>query len=134
MIQQSLPPILIVDDESADRVIACRLIAKAHVANPMILARDGQEAITLLESAIAAKQLPRAVFLDSTMPGMDGFAVLRWIRQQTPLKYLPVVMFTTFRVGDEVRKAVALGASLWCEKFPSPAKLRSIVERLFGGR
>lgn len=123
-----LPPILIVDDEPDDVFIASRLLAKVNIKNPIISARDGEEAIAVMEHAMVDERLPRVVFLDIRMPRVDGFEVLRWIRRQAPLKLMPVVMFTTSCLEEELAKARALGASLWCEKFPSPQKLWQMVE------
>ncbi|NQV50098.1 MAG: response regulator [Candidatus Marinimicrobia bacterium] len=55
----------------------------------LLLAHDGGEALELIENSI-----PDAMILDLMMPGIDGFQVLKSIREQKPTAHLPVLILT----------------------------------------
>jgi CheY-like chemotaxis protein len=62
----------------------------------VLVARDGQQALEQIESV-----LPDAVLLDLTMPGVDGFQVLRTIRGTERTTHLPVLILTARHVTQE---------------------------------
>jgi len=69
--------ILIVDDDSIDRWILRKSIVAAHLADEIIEASSGAEAIEIItQSSTNDKQLPDLIFLDTNMPVLDGFGFL----------------------------------------------------------
>lgn len=81
--------ILIVDDDPECRAYYARLLEASAVQSRIILAEGGQEAIEALK-----EETPALVVLDLMMPGVDGFAVLEWVRGNTRTRSVPVIIIS----------------------------------------
>ena len=93
--------ILIVDDEpQVAEVLARSLAREGHSAK---VAHSGEEALRLL-----GRSEPDALFLDISMPGMNGLDVLSQVKRMRPS--LPVVVITGHATADEVEEVKRLGA------------------------
>lgn len=93
--------ILIVDDEpQVAEVLARSLAREGHSAT---VAHSGEEALRLL-----GRSEPDALFLDISMPGMNGLDVLSQVKRMRPS--LPVVVITGHATADEVEEVKRLGA------------------------
>ena len=93
--------ILIVDDEpQVAEVLARSLAREGHSAK---IAHSGEEALKLLVNSE-----PDAMFLDVSMPGMNGLDVLGQVKRMRPS--LPVVVITGHATADEVEEVKRLGA------------------------
>ena len=68
--------------------------------------------------------------LDLNLPYWSGLEVLTWIRQQSRLRWLPVVIFTSSRRPDDVVKAYEAGANGYLVKPNSLADLTTLVQSL----
>src|SRR5882762_10353741 len=107
--------ILIAEDSEDDIVLIRRAFEKAKVLNPLHFVRDGAEAMAYLKGEgkyanRAEFPLPELLLLDLKMPRVDGFDVLRWIRQQPGLSTLRVVVLTSSEDIRDVNVAYRLGA------------------------
>src|SRR5688572_639946 len=107
--------ILLVEDNEDDVFALRRAIKKAGVPNPLKIATDGQQAVDYLKaSGDPAKQaefpLPFLVLLDLKLPYRDGFEVLEWIRSQSHLVQVVVVMLTGSDERRDHQRAYPLGA------------------------
>ena len=113
-------PILMVEDNRDDADVALRALRRAAVDVSVEIARDGQEALEVLgiERGGAAKPplRPRVVFLDLRLPRVDGFEVLRRLRECPDTASMPVVVISSSSDEDDVRRAYALGASSFLVK------------------
>ncbi len=116
----SQPRILVVDDdESLRRVTQVQLEEEGY---EVVTAASGEEALRLLERA------PHdLVISDLKMPGMDGVALLREIRQRYP--EVVVILLTAFGTVETAVEAMKLGAYDYITKPVNPDALRLIVER-----
>jgi CheY-like chemotaxis protein len=120
-------------EDSEDHVMLLRLaFQRAGITNPVQVATKGDDAIDYLSATGSYSDahsfpLPTVVFLDLKMPGTDGFAVLRWIRQQPALKGLIVVMLTSSDLMTEINMAYELGANAFITK---PIDLDRLVEMM----
>jgi CheY-like chemotaxis protein len=102
--------ILIVDDEpGVAEVLATSLADQGHRTD---IAHSGEEALKMLGSAE-----PDALFLDVSMPGMNGLAVLAEVKRRRPS--LPVLVITGNATPEQVDTVKRLGAVDVIEK-PSP--------------
>lgn len=108
--------ILLVEDREDDILLIRRAFGKASLTNPLQVVRSGEEAIAYLSgegkySNRAEYPLPVVVLLDLKMPGMDGFEVLQWIRQEEGIRGLPVLVLTSSNEMRDVNRAYQLGAN-----------------------
>ena len=92
-------------------------------------ARNGRDAVT----GIHASQ-PAAVLLDINMPLLDGFGVLKALRENPPQTRAPVMVLTARHAAEDVRLALQLGASDYLAKPFDDAHLLSRVARLVRAR
>src|SRR4051794_11200760 len=108
MPEQSL--ILLADDCPEDIFIIREAFERAHVANPIYSVSSGEEAISYLKgeglySNRVEYPLPDLLLLDLKMPRVDGFDVLRWIRQHSGLGLMRVVVLTSSDQLQDVNEA-----------------------------
>lgn len=107
---------LLIEHEEAQAALVRSAFERANIINPLQVVRSGQEAMVYLEGAgpYANREefpLPRLVLLDLSLPGISGFDVLRWIRQQPQLKDLRVVVLTASNELRDINLAYELGAN-----------------------
>jgi CheY-like chemotaxis protein len=113
--------ILLVEDRDDDIVLAEKALKRAFVTNPLRVVKDGSEAISYLSgqgrySSRIEYPLPSLILLDLKLPGLDGFEVLKWIREQPQTRTIPVVVLTSSDQIRDVNRAYALGANSFLVK------------------
>jgi CheY-like chemotaxis protein len=106
---------LLVEDDEDQVILVRRAFRKANIINPLHVARSGQEAMVYLEGAGPYSNreefpLPKLLLLDLKLPGISGFDVLRWVRQQPYLQTLRIVVLTASNEIRDVNLAYQLGA------------------------
>lgn len=117
-----LKPILLVDDNHDDLFILKRLLSRAGVKNAFITFDHPKDAKRFLESAVRTPEtnlVPAAIFSDKEMPEFNGFDLLKWVREQEPLKNLPFILLTSVQEPGDKKLAAKLGATQFYEKFPA---------------
>lgn len=127
--------ILLVEDDANDVVLVKRAFKQAKVANPLQVARDGEEAVAYLAGAgeFADRErfpLPAIILLDLKMPRKSGLEVLEWLRAQPGLKRLPVVVLTSSKENRDINRAYELGANSYLIKPVSFNNLTEMVKTL----
>ncbi len=115
--------VLVVDDDASSRDLLSRFLNREGFA--VITASGGAEALRL-----AREHLPTAITLDVIMPGMDGWEVLRQLKEDPELETIPVVLLT---VSDEQDLGYSLGAAEYLTKPVDGPKLSTIVARFQRG-
>ncbi|TET37159.1 MAG: response regulator [Planctomycetota bacterium] len=120
---RSQKTILIVDDEAA----VCHSLKQ-------IVEGQNYKALTVSsgQKAISFARIHQVdlVILDVRMPGMDGFAVLKHLKDEPATAEIPVVMCSVVTDTDEIRKAGQLGASGYIVKPFNAETVEAKVERL----
>ncbi|HYG33923.1 MAG TPA: response regulator [Clostridia bacterium] len=106
--------ILLAEDDENDIFLMGRAFDRAGIPNPLFVVRNGQEAIDYLSGTGNYAQrdkypLPGLMLLDLKMPWMDGFDVLRWLRDHPQFDTLPVVVLTSSKLQADVDKSRQLG-------------------------
>lgn len=123
-------PILLVEDSPDDALLIQRAFRKANLANPVQLVRDGEEAVAYLSGAAPYEDrdrhpLPVFMLLDLKLPRRSGLEVLAWLRQESSLKRLPVVVLTSSRESVDVNRAYDLGVNSYLTK---PVGFEALLE------
>ena len=121
MIMADQAVILLAEDREDDILVIRRAFAKGDILNPLHVVRDGEEAIAYLagEGKYANRSeypLPELLLLDLSMPRVDGFQVLRWIRQQPGIASLRVVVLTSSDELPDINEAYRLGVNSFLVK------------------
>ena len=115
-----LRPILLVEDSMKDIELVLAALKKNNFANPVVVARDGVEALDYLHrrGKFAGQPVlpPIVMLLDLKMPRMDGLGVLREIKQNPILKVTPVVMLTSSREEADLVESYKLGVNAYVVK------------------
>ena len=113
--------ILLVEDNPKDEMLTLRSLKKCHVANEVIVVRDGAEALDYLfatgdYAGRDLSDLPTVVLLDLKMPKIDGLEVLRRIRADERYQMLPVVLLTSSDEERDILAGYELGANSYVRK------------------
>ncbi len=113
--------ILLVEDNPSDVDLTKRALEKSHIANDLVVAEDGQEALEYLFGKEANPgqvqcELPAVVLLDLKLPKVDGHEVLRRIRAGEHTRRLPVVILTTSKEEQDMAQSYDLGANSYIRK------------------
>jgi two-component system response regulator len=106
--------ILLVEDNPSDEKLTIRAFTKSGVANEIVVARDGVEAITYVLSL--EHELPALMLLDLNLPLLDGHEVLRRVRADARARSLPVVILTASKEEEDISRSYALGANAYVRK------------------
>lgn len=123
-------PILLVEDNPMDLDLTRRAFARRRLANPLLVARDGAEAIELIDGWQAERPPPAIVLLDLKLPRVDGLDVLRRLRAHPTLGAVPVVILTTSTEDQDVRAAYRLGANSYIVKPVDFEKFMAVVAQI----
>jgi len=104
--------ILVVDD-SDDHLELIRLVlGPSYRSLPVRTCDTGQAALDLL----ATGRIPRMIFVDVNMPGLDGPATVRLIRANAACRAVPIVMLSTSDESRDIRDSLAAGANSFVRK------------------
>lgn len=113
--------ILLVEDNPDDVALALRALKRNHIANEVVVANDGVEALDFLFCRGAhadrnPEDLPEVVLLDLKLPKIQGLEVLQQIRANEQTRLLPVVVLTTSSEDRDVIESYRLGANSYIRK------------------
>ncbi|KPL78646.1 chemotaxis protein CheY [Ornatilinea apprima] len=123
-------PILLVEDNPMDVDLALRAFRRRKAANDIPVARDGEEAIDLLEEWKNGKTLPIVILLDINLPKISGLEVLKTYKANPITQRIPVVMLTTSKEDKDVAEAYQLGANSYIVKPVDFSKFMEIAEQI----
>ncbi len=117
--------ILLVEDNEGDILLTTETLEETNLSKKISIARDGLEAITLLDSySFNNQDLPDLVLLDINLPKINGFAVLEHIKNANTLSHIPVIILTTSSSPADKIMANELKASNYLIK---PAEIEDFV-------
>ena len=113
--------ILLVEDNKDDELLLLRALRRSQIANPVVVVRDGVEALDFLfaRGAHAGRdpgEQPQLTLLDLNLPRVDGLEVLRHIRADARTRLLPVVVLTSSKEQEDVVQSYSLGANGYVRK------------------
>ncbi|MCK7576009.1 MAG: response regulator [Chromatiales bacterium] len=117
MLNETAPrPILLVEDNPMDLDLTRRAFARRRLANPIEVARDGQEALNWIPRWEAGEPLPLVILLDLKLPRVSGLEVLRQLRAHPVSRDLPVVVLTSSSEDRDIETAYRLHANSYIVK------------------
>jgi CheY-like chemotaxis protein len=123
-----LKPILLVEDNARDLELTLLALERSQLANEVIIARDGAEALDYLFRRNGfedrAEGNPSIVLLDLKLPKVDGLEVLQLVRGSSMLRSMPVVMLTNSKEDHDLGRAYELGANAYVVK---PVEFKDFV-------
>ncbi|HEY2140182.1 MAG TPA: response regulator [Chthoniobacterales bacterium] len=112
--------ILLVEDDPKDVELTLTGLAEYNLANEVVVAHDGEEALDYLHRRGAYENRsngnPAVVLLDLKLPKINGFEVLEKIRADESLKLLPVVMLTSSHEERDLIASYKLGVNAYVVK------------------
>lgn len=115
--------ILLIEDNEQNRYLATFLLEQHGYT--IVPAPDGPRGIEL-----ARALTPDLILLDIQLPGMDGYAVARALRQIASLGDAPIIAVTSYAMLGDREKALAAGCSGYIEKPIDPDTFVAEIERL----
>jgi len=126
---------LVAEDDETEVLLLKRAFSKSGVKASMQFVRDGQEAVDYFRGEEpyadrAANPLPSLLLLDLKMPRLNGFDVLKWLRQQPGLRRTLVVVFSSSAETEDVNLAYDLGANSYLRKPAHFQDLEVVVQTL----
>lgn len=122
--------ILLVEDNPDDEALTLRALKKNNIKNEVVVAKDGVEALDYLfgtgpHTGRDLRQMPQIILLDLKLPRVDGFEVLRRLREDPRTKLLPIVILTTSNEEHDRIKGYGLGANSFVRK---PVQFDQFIE------
>lgn len=113
--------ILLIEDNPSDVALTRRALEKARIANELVIAEDGQEALDYLFATGThvgrdTRQQPMLTLLDLKLPKVSGLEVLRRIRANAVTRRIPVVILTSSNEELDVTTSYDLGSNSYIRK------------------
>lgn len=113
--------ILLVEDNRDDEELTLRALKKNNIANEVVVARTGEEALDFLfgtgpNAGRDVTILPQVMLLDLNLPRITGLDVLRSVRADERTRFLPVVVLTSSKEDEDIINSYSLGANSYVRK------------------
>lgn len=116
----NLGRILMVEDDAKDVELTLTALEEYHLANEVVVARDGEEALDYLfcrgRYAQRLGDSPAVMLLDLKLPKIDGLEVLRQVKSNERLKMIPVVVLTSSHEEKDLVTSYELGVNAYVVK------------------
>lgn len=128
-------PILLVEDTPDDVVLTMRALRQSQIANDVIVARDGVEALDFLQGrglfqGRDARRLPALILLDLKLPRLGGLEVLQQVQSDQALSAVRVVVLTSSREEEDIVASYSRGACSYVRKPIDYNEFLAAVRRL----
>jgi CheY-like chemotaxis protein len=112
--------VLIVEDDPRDVELSMAALGEYNLANEVVVARDGAEALDYLycRGAFASRprENPAVMLLDLKLPKVDGLEVLKQVKSDEQLRMIPVVVLTSSHEEKDVMRSYSLGVNAYVVK------------------
>jgi CheY-like chemotaxis protein len=112
--------ILLVEDDPRDVELTLTALEDYKLANEVVVARDGQEALDFLncqgQFAARPRENPAVMLLDLKLPKVDGLEVLKQVKSDERLKMIPVVVLTSSHEEQDMLRSYKFGVNAYVVK------------------
>ncbi|MFN2444979.1 MAG: response regulator [Vicinamibacterales bacterium] len=122
--------ILLVEDNQDHIDLTLRALREGRLANDVVVARDGVEALEHLIGERAMPELPAVVLLDLKIPKLDGLEVLKQLRADERTRLLPVVVLTSSDEQKDIVESYWHGANSYVRKPVTFAQFAQAIQQL----
>jgi two-component system response regulator len=116
MVPPNQVEILLVEDNPDDADLTLRALTRHNLANRVLVARDGAEALEFLLSDSPKAAAPKVILLDLKLPKIDGLEVLRRLKADDRTKAIPIVVLTSSNEEPDIITSYRLGANSYIVK------------------
>lgn len=123
-------PILLVEDNPMDVDLTQRAFYRNKVLNPIHIAWDGEQALAFIQRWDSGETTPLLILLDLKLPKVDGFEVLRVLKEHPEYGNIPVVILSTSTEENDIRSAYQGGANSYLSKPVDFETFVQIVENI----
>jgi CheY-like chemotaxis protein len=128
--------VLVVDDDDSVQFFLERAVRKAKVPLSFCRMPSGERAIAYLLREgefrdTALYPVPSLILLDINMPGLSGFDVLQWKREQSELASIPVIMFSSSELPKDKQRAFESGAVDYLVKPLGAEEMVPVINRIW---
>lgn len=114
--ENSVRPILLIEGRAVDLDLTTRMFTRHNVINPIQTARDGDEALTLLQRWEEGEPQPVIILLDPKLPKISGLTFLREIKRHPRFCTIPIVLLAGSMDDLELKEAHQLGCDTYIVK------------------
>jgi CheY-like chemotaxis protein len=112
--------ILLVEDDPGHARLIEKNLRRSHLANEIVTMDDGQRAVDYVfgegSYATSPPQVPLLILLDLNLPGLDGYQVLKRLKEREQTRHIPIIILTTMDDSAEVQRCYELGCSVYITK------------------
>ena len=122
--------ILLVEDNEDEAIFVREALSEQLALVEVNLAGDGADAIDLLREQVKTDAQPDLVLLDLDLPNVSGHDVLEKVKSDPVLCEIPIVILTTSRARDDVRRAYRAHANAFISKPRRFADYEEVVARI----
>ena len=121
-------PVLYAEDEENDAYFLQRAFKTVGIVHPLVIVNDGQEAINYCRgdgdyTNAGEHPSPCLILLDLNMPKRSGINVLDWIRKESSMATVPVIILTSSLQESDIELAYCHGANAYLVKPYKPDEL-----------
>jgi CheY-like chemotaxis protein len=131
MTNAELKRILLVEDSPNDVELTLAALAENHLANEVVVVKDGEEALDYLYQRgryrLRTTGHPAVVLLDLKLPKLSGLEVLERVKKDDRMKMIPIVMLTSSREDSDLARSYELGVNAYVVK---PVTFQDFVHAL----
>ena len=125
---QSSKPIMLVEDDNIDAMTVRRAMKDLHVANELVRACDGEQALDYLRNS--SNRSPCLILLDLNTPKMNGLELLKIVKADENLKTIPVIILTTSGEQRDIAESFKLGVAGYMVKSVDYAEFTEMMRQI----
>jgi CheY-like chemotaxis protein len=112
--------VLLVEDDPGHAVLIQKNLRRGGLDAEIITVDDGKKAVDLIRGRAGAsavgRHAPMIILLDLNLPVLDGYQVLKKLKNEAETRHIPIIMLTTTDTPHEVQKCYELGCNLYLSK------------------